>query len=53
MKWMTPGVGHVGVGAAERLGGDLLAGHLLDDLGPVMNIWAWRVWMMKSVSAGE
>ena len=21
--------------------------------GPVMNIWAWRVWMMKSVSAGE
>ncbi len=22
-------------------------------LGPVMNMWAWRVWMMKSVSAGE
>ena len=21
--------------------------------GPVMNIWAWRVWMMKSVRAGE
>ena len=28
------GVHHVGIGAAERLGGDLLAGHLLDDLGP-------------------
>ena len=25
---------HVGVGAAQGLGGDLLAGHLLDDLGP-------------------
>ena len=28
------GMGHVGVRAAERLGGDLLAGHLLDDLRP-------------------
>ena len=28
------GVRHVGVGAAECLGGDLLAGDLLDDLGP-------------------
>ena len=28
------GLRHVGVRAAQRLGGDLLAGHLLDDLGP-------------------
>src|SRR5205823_2913203 len=28
------GVGHVRVGAAQRLGGDLFAGHLPDDLGP-------------------
>ena len=27
-------VNHVGVGSAQRLGGDLLAGDLLDDLGP-------------------
>ena len=28
-----PGIGHVRVGAAERLGGHHLAGHLLDDVG--------------------
>ena len=34
MKWITPELHHVGVGAAQLLGGDGLAGHLLDHLRP-------------------
>jgi hypothetical protein len=48
------GLGVVGARAAEVLHRDVLAGHRLDDVGPVMNMFEVPSTMIvKSVTAGE
>ena len=49
---MTPECFICAAGAAQRFGGDSSPVTCLMTCGPVMNICACRVWMMKSVSAG-
>ena len=51
-KWTTP---ERICASAPPSSSDVTSSPVTDlmTLGPVMNMWALRVWMMKSVSAGE
>ena len=53
MKWITPECA-MWASAPPRASAVICSPvTCLMTCGPVMNIWAWRVWMMKSVSAGR